>query len=554
LSGTSPESPNPGFSRPLLADRGIEKSVRLLMDRHAPAYVVVNATHDILRFSGATERYLAPSPGAASLNLFSLIRRALRPAARAALAKAIATGKSVRHDALAIEVNGERQLVDLAVEPVPDGEAGLCVVAFIDREAGVPGKRPAGKKPALPVAALEKELRVTRERLEVTIDQLETSNEEMKSANEEFQSVNEELQSTNEELETSKEELQSINEELQTVNAELNGKNATLLQVNSDIKNLLDSTQIATLFLDPEGRIRGFTPPMTDILHLRDGDIGRPVTDIASRLSYDELIEDARTVMRDLSIVEREVVIKDDTSFLMRLRPYRTIGNVVNGVVITFVDITDRKRSDDVRLHMIDELNHRVKNTLTIVQALADRSFKGSVDVDKLRVFEGRLVSLSKTHSLLSRQSWQSVPLRDLADQELKPYRRDDSANVLIEGPELHLKSNATLALGLALHELVTNAVKYGALANESGKLRLAWDVVRAPGAASLRLTWSESGGPPVVEPKRRGFGSTVIERGLTRELGGEVKIDWRGSGMLYTIVLPLASIEAPGTETLHDD
>jgi two-component system CheB/CheR fusion protein len=342
-------------------ENGVERSVQRLMERHAPAYVVVDRDHDVLRFSGTTEKYLAPSPGVASLNLFDLIRRGLRPAARAALAKATATRRPVKHEALAVEVNGARHLLDLAVEPVPDSDAGLCVVAFIDRKPDG-ADRPSPQAKSRPVAALEKELQITRERLEATVDQLETSNEEMKSSNEEFQSVNEELQSTNEELETSKEELQSINEELETVNAELNSRNVTLLRLNSDLKNLLDSTQIATLFLDHQLRIRNFTPPLAEILHVRESDNGRPVTDIASRLAYDDLAADASRVMRDLTIVEREVTTKDGATFLMRVRPYRTVENAIDGVVVTFVDITDRK-SADLRLRMIDELNHRVKNT-----------------------------------------------------------------------------------------------------------------------------------------------------------------------------------------------
>jgi two-component system CheB/CheR fusion protein len=551
LSGLGPEVAGRGTVPQLLANgNGVEKSVRRLMERHVPAYVVVDANHDILRFSGATEKYLGPSPGAASLNLFTLIRRSLRPAARTALAKAIATGESVRHDALPMDVNGEGQMVDLAVEPVPDSEPGLCIVAFIDRKPDAAGKPSTEQAQARPLAALEKELKITRERLEATVDQLETSNEEMKSANEEYQSVNEELQSTNEELETSKEELQSINEELQTVNAELNSKNSTLVHLNSDLQNLLDSTQIATLFLDSESRIRNFTPPLSGILHVRESDIGRPVTDIASRLSYDQIVEDANEVMRDLSVVEREVTIKGGATYLMRLRPYRTINNVISGTVVTFVDITDRKHSDDIRLHMIDELNHRVKNTLATVQAIANQSFRGTTDARNLQVFEARLVSLSRTHGLLARQSWQSVPLRELAEQELNPYRREDIANVAIEGPELSIKPTATLALGLVLHEMATNAAKYGALTNGSGKVRIAWDILHALESDSLRLIWAESGGPPVTAPARKGFGSKVIERGLSAELGGQVKIDYPAGGILYTILLPLAAIEAPGKES----
>ena len=531
-----------GNAPPPRMENGVERSVQRLMERHAPAYVVVDRDHDVLRFSGSTEKYLAPSPGVASLNLFDLIRRGLRPAARTALAKAIATRRPVKHEALAIEVNGTRHLLDLAIEPVPDSDAGLCVVAFIDRRPDV-ADRPSPEAKSRPIAALEKELQITRERLEATVDQLETSNEEMKSANEEFQSVNEELQSTNEELETSKEELQSINEELETVNAELNSRNVALLRLNSDLKNLLDSTQIATLFLDQQLRIRSFTPPLAEILHVRDSDHGRPVTDIASRLAYDDLAADATRVMRDLTVIEREVTTKDGTTFLMRVRPYRTVDNAIDGVVVTFVDITDRK-SADLRLRMIDELNHRVKNTLATVLAIAHHTLKGTGNADGLRAFEARLVSLSKTHSLLARHSWESVSLRDLVDQELAPYRVDGGAEIIVEGADLRLNPKATLSLGLAFHEMVTNAAKYGALAGRSGRVRVAWEIQRTLKAGTLRLDWVESGGPPVAKPERRGFGSTVIERGLATDLGGKVEVDFAAAGLVYSILLPLTSVE----------
>ncbi|HXT80663.1 MAG TPA: chemotaxis protein CheB, partial [Acetobacteraceae bacterium] len=335
------------------AENGIEKSARRLMEKHVPAYVVVDGNQDVLRFSGQTDKYLGPTPGVASLNVFNLIRRGLRPAARAALAKAMATRQPVMHEGLTIEVNGIRQLVDLVAEPLPDSSADLCVVAFIDRRPDPNSDGQVEAAQSQSVEALDKELRTTRERLEATVDQLETSNEEMKSANEEYQSVNEELQSTNEELETSKEEMQSINEELQTVNAELHSKNDTLVHLNSDLKNLLDSTQIATMFLDRQLRIKNFTPTMTDLFHLRDGDRGRPVTEIVSRFAYDGLRKDAARVMRDLAVVERTVRVDEDGQiFLMRLRPYRTVDNVIDGVVVTFVDISERAHHEEDRANL----------------------------------------------------------------------------------------------------------------------------------------------------------------------------------------------------------
>jgi len=544
--GANAAAHSPARSAPP-AENGLERSARRLMEKHLPAYVVVDGNHDVLRFSGQTDKYLGPSPGAASLNFFNLIRRGLRPAARAALTKALATQQPVTHEALAIEANGGRQLVDLSVEPIPDSDAGLCVVAFFDRKPVVNGKGPTDAAQTLPLEALEKELRTTRERLEATVDQLETSNEEMKSANEEYQSVNEELQSTNEELETSKEEMQSINEELQTVNAELNSKSDTLLRLNSDLRNLLDSTQIATLFLDRQLRIRSFTPPLTNLLHVRDSDHGRPVTEIASRLSYDGLRKDATRVMRDLSVTEREVNTKDDgLSFLMRLRPYRTVDNVIDGVVITFIDITDRKHAADVRDHMIDELNHRVKNTLATVQSIAAQTLRNASDAQSRHIFESRLVALSRTHDLLARENWAAVSLRALLRKELEPYRSEERDSYVIEGPDFNLNSKAGIALGLAFHELTTNAAKYGALSKSTGQVRITWRVERSSEPHTLHLKWRETGGPSVKKTNKKGFGSAVIQRGLTLDLDGDVEVDFEPGGLVYVIKLPLLAVTAP--------
>ena len=195
---------------------------------------------------------------------------------------------------------------------------------------------------------LESELRAIKARLQAALDEAEQANEDLKSANEEYQSLNEELQSSNEELETSKEEMQSINEELQTVNNELNEKNATLQRLNSDLQNLLESTEIAILFLDDDLSVRTFTPACTKLFHLRDSDRGRPVTEIASRLSYQAIEDDVREALATLSVVEREVHSHDTgVTFLMRVRPYRTLSGVVDGVVLTFVDISDQKRHQE---------------------------------------------------------------------------------------------------------------------------------------------------------------------------------------------------------------
>ena len=256
--------------------------------------MVIDKQENILRFSGGeVGHYLEPSAGAASFNLFNNPEKDLRPAVRAALQTTFATSAPAVQDNVADQDRWQKPTVKVIVEPISDGggEAELCVVAFC--EGGLwrrRGRRTTRTKTATPaVRTIEHELRTVRTQLQSSIDDLETANEEMKSAAEEYQSVNEELQSSNEELETSKEEMQSINEELQTVNAEMNAKNDALTRLNSDLKNLLDSTQIATMFLDNALRIKNYTPGMTDIFHLRESDRGRPVTEIVTLLGYDDI-------------------------------------------------------------------------------------------------------------------------------------------------------------------------------------------------------------------------------------------------------------------------
>ena len=319
--------------------------MRRALEPYSPAYFVIDAGNEIIRFSGAeTRHYLEPSSGPPSLNLFALLRTDLRQRVREALQEARAQHSSVARENLIISIDGQSRPGTLIVEPIGDKrEAGPWIVAF--RDTG-PSSTPAStSKPPVgsaDVQALEQELRETKARLQGAISDMELHMEEARSATEEYQSVNEELQSANEELETAKEEMQSVNEELQTVNAELQSKNDTLLQLNSDLQNLIDSTQIAVVFLDQELRVKNFTPAIAQIFPLRAADRGRPLIEIVSNLIDVDLASDLRTVQRSLAMIEREVKIEHAggrLTLLMRIRPYLTVDNRVDGAVITFVDI-----------------------------------------------------------------------------------------------------------------------------------------------------------------------------------------------------------------------
>jgi two-component system, chemotaxis family, CheB/CheR fusion protein len=378
----APMLPSPPPRRRPAEDR-IDKAVARVMQHYAPAYFVIDRNHEITRFSGGeTGHYLEPSAGAPSLNLFSILHKALRPAVRAAVSQALADGVRIVNDNLTMRIDGEARALTLIVEPI-GGEEGAkssaaCVVAFRDTSpATAPPKTPQVGSEAN-VEALENELRATKAQLEAATDELETRTEDMKSTTEDFHAINEELQSSNEELETSKEELQSVNEELQTINSELNNKNEQLTRLNADMQNLLDSTQIATVFLDDELRIRHFTPTLSQLFPVKDSDRGRPLTQIVGDVDYTTLQADVQRVQRNGEVLERDLALKNRSrNFVMRIRPYYRIAqNVPAGVVITFVHISERKRAEQ-QLLLSRELQHRTNNLLAVIQSIAGQSLSG---------------------------------------------------------------------------------------------------------------------------------------------------------------------------------
>ncbi len=333
---------------------------RLLLERYSPPCAVVNEKGDILYFHGKTGKYLEPASGKAALNIIEMAREGIRLEVRTGIRKATTQKKDVHYEGLQVKTNGGYASINLEVKYItkPEHLEGLLMIVFNPVAAGGEEKATKAKlrsreKSSERLSAMEYELKSTKEHLQTTIEELETSNEELKSTNEELQSSNEELQSTNEELETSREELQSANEELLTVNTELQHKIEELSEANSDIVNLLASTQIATIFLSYDLRIRRFTPSATDVINIIQTDVGRPVSDISMKLEYPELPADAEEVLRNLSQKERTVRRQDGNWFLVRVVPYRTVDNVIDGVVLTFVDITYQKRAQELEGSMI---------------------------------------------------------------------------------------------------------------------------------------------------------------------------------------------------------
>jgi two-component system CheB/CheR fusion protein len=485
--------------------------------------------------------------------------------------------------------------------------------------------------------------------------------EEAKSATEEMQSVNEELQSSNEELETSKEEMQSINEELQTLNGELQSKNDALARTNDDLQNLLDSTQIATLFLDRDLHIRNFTPAMTAIFHVRESDLGRPITEIVSKLNYEALPQDAAEVQRTLGVIEREVRprIGEEKTFLLRIRLYRTVDNRLDGVVLTFVDITkiklaqhageqlaaivqssndaivgkdldgivtswnrgaerlfgytadeiigksitvlipsghddeepsilsrirrgerveqyetvrrrkdgstveialtvspirdadgtvvgasksahdigERKRAEKLLRTLMHELSHRSKNLLAVIQAMARQTARDSSSIDIfLQRFLARIHGLASSQDLLVSHNWHGALLDGLVRQQLRVFGEGDSGRFEISGPPILVNPDAAQTIGLALHELATNASKYGALSVPQGRIEVKWGLEPAEGVARLRMSWREREGPQVNAPERGGFGRMLIERLTAEKLGANVLLAFDRQGVIWTL------------------
>jgi two-component system, chemotaxis family, CheB/CheR fusion protein len=666
--------------RPTYASGAVlTKQAERILERYAPAYMIIDENHEVLHFSGRTGRFIDPPTGMASLNVLSLIHRDLRMDLRAALQKAETEKTPVQVRGLKVGQNGQSVVVTLTVEPieVAPGQARRFAVILQDgytasdtpEDADINVRHATDTRDAH-VQRLEAELQLTRDRLQATIEELESTNEELKASNEEYQSVNEELQSSNEELETSKEELQSLNEELQTVNSELGHRVDELGRANSDLKNLLESTQIATVFLDNDLRIKTFTPAVTDLFHLIDTDLGRPIRHIAARITYPDLESDLRKVLRTLSTIERDTVnAQTGARYLTRVLPYRSVDNVIEGVVLTFLDVTpivraeERLRESEARLrsvveglpqlvwravdggrwswsspqwtsftgqaesaaagrgwlepvhpddrervmatwddasesgvldvdhrlwnqaergyrnvHMraipvtdgagnplewfgtmtdvhemlqmqerqqvlLAELQHRVRNTLGVVRSIARRSAETSDSVEDYSAhLEGRINALARTQNTLTRAPEARLDLQGLILEELASQGGRPDGQFSVSGPDVQLGGKAAETLSLAIHELATNAVKYGALSVKGGVIDVSWRTESNGDGDGLRITWEEKLRSPLNGvPSRRGFGSELIEKVVPYELDGRGTLSFVADGVRSVIEVPLS-------------
>ena len=323
---------------------------QLLLQRFSPPAVLASNKGDIVYISGRTGKYLEPAAGKANLNIFAMAREGLRFDLGSAFQKALRQKEPVVVKGVKVGTNGGTQIVDITIQAIEEPEAlkGMVMIVFSD-VATPPQKKRSVRSSAessdnARVFELEQENQQLRESLQTTREEMQSSQEELKSTNEELQSTNEELQSTNEELTTYREEMQSLNEELQTVNAEQQSKMDEMSRINNDMRNLLNSTEIITVFLDNQLNVRRFTSGANKLFKLIPADVGRPLSDIANDLLYPEMAEEAREVLRTLVFSERAITTGDGRWFTVRIMPYRTLDNRIDGVVITFVDITSAKK------------------------------------------------------------------------------------------------------------------------------------------------------------------------------------------------------------------
>ena len=374
-----------------------------VLERFSPPHVVVNHDGDVVYYSTRTGKYLEAPAGAPTRQFLTMARKGLRLDLRTILREALETGQGATREGILVEGDDDRvQSVNLTIEPLGSRGGGdpLFLVLFSDqgptlsRDEALSRGRVTDDSVAVQT---EQELRETRDRLQSTIEEYETALEELKSSNEELVSVNEEMQSTNEELEASKEELQSVNEELHTVNAELIGKIEALDRANSDLENLFESTDVATIFLDRELRIRSFTPAVVKVFNILSADRGRPITDLSSKLDLSGFADDIQRVFATGDAIERQVEVDDRSAhYLVRLVAYRDGGHRIEGVVVTFINVTTLTQSEARQRVLISELQHRTRNLLAVVQSLAQQTLG---KIGSLDGFLNRLSALGRVQS-----------------------------------------------------------------------------------------------------------------------------------------------------------
>jgi two-component system CheB/CheR fusion protein len=530
-----------------------EIAEKALLQEMAPSAALVNSRGDVLYIHGRTGSFLEPSPGEAGVsNILKMAREGLQQNLNIALHNAVSSQQSVHRPGLRVKTNGDFAYVDLVVIPVTEAtveapDTVLYLVILRETESShVEKTEPSASKDDemsavdARMAELRQELDQKERFLQTAVEDLETTNEELKSSNEEMQSVNEELQSTNEELETSKEELQSVNEELATVNAELQTKVADLSRANNDMNNLLAGTGIGTVFVDHDMRILRFTPAVTQIISLIPNDVGRPVGQIVSNLiGYDRLVEDVRGVLDTLVPVEAEVQASSGEWYVLRIMPYRTVENKIEGAVITFIQITEMKRANAkinellrAQELLLKEVHHRIKNNMSTIMSLLSlqsERLTNSEAIEALGDARNRINTMAALYERLylsqntlevSLKSY-IAPLIEYALQSLP-----DKKNVTVEQEvdDILLDAKHLFPIGILVNELLANIVKYAFIGRPGGVITVL--ASRHDGHVTLVVGDNGIGIPEAVSLEHStGFG-IVLVAALTDQLKGTIKIE----------------------------
>ena len=637
-----------------------DATVRRMMERYAPAHVVVNAANDIIRASSRTGKYIELAEGKPSIKVTDLAKRGLRSAVRAVLESARISHKRTAKRDVRIDNDDEPLLVDIVADPLNDDEMLLVFQDAAATRGDLDGDADvdvAAHSDEDRIKQLEDELDETRTKLRTTVEELETSNEELKSSNEEMMSMNEELQSTN--------------EELATVNEELKNKVDQLGRVNSDLQNFIESTQVPTIVLDRKIRIRSFTPATKTLFRLQDQDKGRPLSDLVSRADGVQFEDLARKVLETGEAIEKEFAVENGKeSYVLRVLPYRDAQDAVDGTILVFSDVTKirqtqadlernegiaRQRSHEIEtlyrtapvgmalvdrnrrylkinqqfadlngqslddqigrtlketipsllekidrpigevfdrgqevlnleitvklggaaaqdflidiypykeegrvtavgiilkevteLHrlekelrrLMDELQHRVKNTLATVASIVNQTVSSKAERTELvETLKKRLGAMARTHDLLTLRDWRDASLAQILETELKPFDHKD--RIKLTGPAVDLPPKHALSLTLTLHELATNAAKYGALSQPGGKLNINWVVSVDGSGRRLVIHWVETGVNGISQTPVESFGTRLIKNAVVHDLQGQCEHNLLTGGLACTITVP---------------
>jgi two-component system, chemotaxis family, CheB/CheR fusion protein len=530
-----------------------EVTEQALLQHVAPAAALVNGHGDILYLHGRTGMFLEPAAGDAGINnILKMAREGLRHELTAALHKAAATKEIISRMGLGVKTNGDFTATNFTICPVTAGaatipEAPLFLVVLEEAPSSDPLRSvpvSAGSDLLLDVdkriIALKQELQAKEEYLQTTNEELETFNEELKSSNEEMQSVNEELQSTNEELETSKEELQSVNEELATVNAELQTKVIDLTRLNNDMNNLLGGTGIGTVFVDYQMRILRFTPTATRIINLILSDVGRPVSHIVSNLvGYDHMVPDVQAVLDTLVPKEVDVQTTEGKWYRMRILPYRTLDNVIEGAVLTFFDVTEVKKADEIIKHLLEEkelilkeVHHRIKNHMNTINSLLSiqaAATKDPVAAAALKDAGSRVQSMMVLYEkLYQSDNYHTIPvlnyLPPLVDDIVANFTGSVSVKIEKRIGEFVLDVKRLQTIGIIINELLTNIMKYAFTGRNEGRIVIAASLTE--GRVSLVIQDNGNGMPESIDfENSTGFGLVLVGM-LTKQLQGTIRIE----------------------------